>query len=168
MHNEANKIKTKMGKFEVNSVSVSACITLFHYHFAACKFGGGWDDKIGVKGVTPSKTHGFWPICLLPLDNFATFLAFSLFFLLFFFLLGFCCFDVPLTENFKGGGHLLPHVPLCSDVTSEHNACSVFAWQASFYVTHACSCGSMPVQLAGRNGHRHGKSVALRYATTLC
>ena len=59
---------------------------------------------LGLGGVTPSKTHEFWPICFLPLDNFTAFLDFSLlmlsFSLLFFFLLGISGGDVPLTENF--------------------------------------------------------------------
>ena len=46
-------------------------------------FEGDGDEKIGVKGVTPSKIHRFWPICLLPLDNFATFLDFPFLFFIF-------------------------------------------------------------------------------------
>ncbi len=46
-------------------------------------FEGDWDENIGVKGVTPSKTHQLWPICLLSMDNFAIFIDFS--FLLFIF-----------------------------------------------------------------------------------
>ncbi len=44
-------------------------------------FGEDGDEKIGVKGVTPSKSHQFWPICLLPVENFATFVDFSFLFL---------------------------------------------------------------------------------------
>ena len=42
------------------------------------------EHKFVVKGGTPSKTHRFWPICLLPMEDFASFLiflSFSLFFL---------------------------------------------------------------------------------------
>ncbi len=63
--------------------------------------------KMGLRGVSPSKTHRFWPIGFLPMDNFATFLDFS--FLFFSFLYCFSSFseflkgDVP-TENVRGGG----------------------------------------------------------------
>ncbi len=40
----------------------------------------GTGTKTGVKGVTPSKTHRFWPICM---ESFATFLYFSFLFLIF-------------------------------------------------------------------------------------
>ncbi len=39
----------------------------------ARKFEGDGDEKFGVKGVTPSKTLRFWPICLLPMDTFCCF-----------------------------------------------------------------------------------------------
>ncbi len=50
----------------------------------ARKFWGGRGRKIEVNGgITPSKTYWFWPICLLPMDNFATFLYFSFLFFIF-------------------------------------------------------------------------------------
>ncbi len=52
---------------------------------------GTGSKNLGL-GVAPSKTHQFWYICFLPMENFATFLDFSFIFLifclLFFFLLG--------------------------------------------------------------------------------
>ncbi len=53
------------------------------------KFEGDGEENLGWRWVIPSKTHQFWPICLLPMDNFAIFLHFSFLFifLLFFILL---------------------------------------------------------------------------------
>ncbi len=69
-------------------------------------FEGDGDKQFGGKGCCPLKTHRFWPICLLHINNFATFLCFYLLFFIslsyfssssFFFLGG----DVNLTENFS-------------------------------------------------------------------
>ena len=49
-----------------------------------------------LRGVTPSKTNWFWPICLLSIENFATFLIFI--FLFFIFL-----FNFPFSLEFEGG-----------------------------------------------------------------
>ena len=38
---------------------------------------------LGLMGVTPSKVHWFGPICLLPMENIATFLHFSALFFVF-------------------------------------------------------------------------------------
>ncbi len=69
-------------------------------------FEGDGMKKFGLRGVTLLKTHQFWHICLLPIDNSAIFLVFSFlyfcFSLLFFFLLRILQGDVPLTENFRG------------------------------------------------------------------
>ena len=70
---------------------------------------GGWE--IGIKGVTPSKTHQFWPICLLPMVDFAHFLSFLYFFSYFFVLPHDFRGDVPPTENFRGR-HVPPSPPL--------------------------------------------------------
>ncbi len=37
-------------------------------------------DENELRGVIPSKTHRFWPVCLLPMENFATFLYVSVLF----------------------------------------------------------------------------------------
>ena len=56
------------------------------------------DKKIGVKGVyTPSKTHRFWSICLLYMENFLLFFIFSFLFFIFFIVLP------PLNFFFWGG-----------------------------------------------------------------
>ncbi len=61
-------------------------------------FEGDGDEKFGV---TPSETHLFWPICLLTLDNFATFLYFSI---LFFFLFGILGGTFPSWKILARGG----------------------------------------------------------------
>ena len=59
---------------------------------------GTGTTNLGLKGVTPLKTHRFWPIYFLPMNNFAIFLDFS--FLFFSFLYYFlpsqnCRGDIP-------------------------------------------------------------------------
>ncbi len=49
----------------------------------AQKFWGGQGQKNWGWGGYPLKTHQYWPICLLPMDNFAIFFSFLLFFSLF-------------------------------------------------------------------------------------
>ncbi len=46
-------------------------------------FEGTGLKKWGLRGVTPSETHLFGSICLLPMENFATFLDFSFLFSIF-------------------------------------------------------------------------------------
>ena len=42
----------------------------------------GTDKMFWVKGDTPLKTQGFWPIRFLPIDNLTSFLDFSFLFLI--------------------------------------------------------------------------------------
>ena len=77
------------------------------------KFTRGWGWKIlGLGRVTPSKTHQFWPIYLLPImDNFAL-LDFSFPFLIFlFFFLRILGRDMPLLKNYMEA-HIPSFLPL--------------------------------------------------------
>ena len=81
-----NKIKTQATILQNRSNQVKT-----QYEAMSVMHSGGGSSKIlrvtygeqfGVKGVTPSKGHRFWPICLLPVESVATFfLSLSLFLL---------------------------------------------------------------------------------------
>ena len=78
-------------------------------------FEGDWDEKFWVKRVTPSKSHLFWHICLLPMKTVATFLNFSfLFFIFFSSFLPHKIFDILGGTSFSLkmlGGHVPPVPP---------------------------------------------------------
>ncbi len=85
-------LKTNDNKFTMNMSSCSSISsTIIPYSGFLCVhwlrklkiLRGTGTKKLGLRGVTPSKTNLFWPICLLPVDNFATFLDFSFLFLIF-------------------------------------------------------------------------------------
>ena len=69
-------------------------------------FEGDGDEEIGVKGSYPSKTHRFRSICLLLMENFATFLYFS-------FLFCICLSNFSSSLNFLDVPHTSPIPPRC-------------------------------------------------------
>ena len=109
---------------------------------------GTGTKNLELRVVTPSKTRRLWPICLLPMDNFASFLSLisppvSLFFLLFVFLLGRC----PPHWTFRG-----PPPPLSSPVfrprklKENHNYCwiEIQTWNDSLKVGSTLNGRSTP------------------------